>query len=212
LLSADSPFDRWFYGGDATAVSPQVKRGFALFNEAGCAGCHRYSNAFALFSDDGLYRTGVEFESRAREAQPPQRIQLAPGTIVPLEAAIRAPSRNDEGRAEVTGAPEDRWRYRTPSLRNVAITHPYMHDGSLATLEAVIDFYDRGAGADPGRDSRLRPLGLTDDQKSALLAFLRALTGSNVDALAADARSAPIGDPAGEVSSGVGGRGPHTGG
>ena len=95
---------------------------------------------------------------------------------------------------EVTGNPEDRFRYRTPSLRNVALTAPYMHDGSLTSLEAVVAFYDSGSGGDPGRDPRLQPLGLSRDERQALVAFLGSLTGANVDALAADARSAPIGE------------------
>ena len=69
-----------------------------------------------------------------------------------------------------------------------------MHDGSLRTLEAVIDFYAAGGAGDPGRDPGLSRLDLSAADKAALAAFLRALTGSNVDALAADARSVPIGD------------------
>lgn len=83
----------------------------------------------------------------------------------------------DPGRARVTGRPEDRGRFRTPSLRDVAGTAPYMHDGSMATLEEVVDFYDRGGRANPNLDPLLRPLGLTDREREALLAFLRSLDG-----------------------------------
>jgi len=194
LLSADSPFDRWYYGGEFDAVSPSAKRGFRLFSDVGCARCHRFTNHHAHFTDDGLHRTGVEFTSRQRAATPVDRVQIAPGVTVTLKTSIPPPPRNDEGRMEVSGSEDDRWKYRTPSLRNVAITAPYMHDGSMATLESVIGFYDGGGGNDPGRTRSLAPLNLTTDQKNDLLAFLDALTGSNVDALAADARSAPIGD------------------
>ena len=84
----------------------------------------------------------------------------------------------DLGRFEVTRHPDDRGRFKTPSLRNVAITAPFMHDGSLATLDAVIEFYDRGAGTNPHLDQQIRPLALSREERQALVAFLRALTGS----------------------------------
>ena len=194
MLSADSPFDRWFYGGDSLAPSETARRGFFVFVESGCNGCHTFGNEHAHFTDDGLHRTGVEFASRQREASPPAELQIAPGVIVPLAVNVPAPARNDLGLEELTGRPADRFRYRTPTLRNVALTAPYMHDGSLATLEDVVAFYDTGSGDDPDRDPRLQPLGLSQDERQMLVAFLESLTGSNVDALASDARSTPIGE------------------
>lgn len=82
----------------------------------------------------------------------------------------------DVGRAQVTGRPEDRGRFNTPSLRDVARTAPYMHDGSLPTLRDVLEFYDRGGTANPNLDRRLNPLGLTPAEIDDLLAYLRALT------------------------------------
>lgn len=84
---------------------------------------------------------------------------------------------DDLGRFAVTGEEADRGRFKTPSLRNVAETAPYMHDGSLATLEAVIDRYDAGGTANPRLDEEIRPLGLTPAEKRQLVAFLGALTG-----------------------------------
>ena len=84
----------------------------------------------------------------------------------------------DLGRFEVTRQPEDRGRFKTPSLRNVALTAPYMHDGSIKTLGEVIEFYDRGAGRNPNLDDQFRPLALSLPERQALAAFLRALTGS----------------------------------
>ena len=80
-------------------------------------------------------------------------------------------------------------------LRNVALTAPYMHDGSLPTLAAVVDYYDAGARPHEGLDARLHPLALTEDEKNALVRFLESLTGENVSMLIADAVAAPIGDP-----------------
>jgi cytochrome c peroxidase len=82
----------------------------------------------------------------------------------------------DFGRWAVTGKEEDRGRFKTPSLRGVASTAPYMHDGSIATLEEVVQFYDRGGGANPNRDVILQPLWLSKQEVKSLVAFLRALS------------------------------------
>jgi cytochrome c peroxidase len=92
----------------------------------------------------------------------------------------------DAGRFDVTELPEDRGRFKTPGLRDVGLTAPYMHDGSLATLEAVVEFYDRGGGRNPNLDPAMRPLRLTPDQRSALVAFLRGLQGATVASRASD--------------------------
>jgi len=83
----------------------------------------------------------------------------------------------DPGRGGVTGRDEDAGRFKTPTLREVGRTAPYMHDGSLATLEDVVDFYDRGGGDNPGLDPRIRPLRLTPEEKAGLVAFLASLSG-----------------------------------
>jgi cytochrome c peroxidase len=84
----------------------------------------------------------------------------------------------DPGRHNVTGVSTDLHAFRTASLRDVALTAPYMHDGGLRTLEEVIEFYDRGGLPNAGLDQDLRPLGLTTDEKHALVVFLRSLTGT----------------------------------
>ena len=82
----------------------------------------------------------------------------------------------DAGRQLVTALDADRGKFKVPSLRNVALTAPYMHDGSLATLEAVVEFYDRGGGSNPNLDAEVKPLRLTAAEKLSLIAFLRSLT------------------------------------
>jgi cytochrome c peroxidase len=84
----------------------------------------------------------------------------------------------DAGRFEFTEDPDDRGRFKTPSLRNVAITAPYMHDGSVATLDAVVEFYDRGGQPNPSLDRLIQPLRLSPEERQALVAFLTSLTGS----------------------------------
>jgi cytochrome c peroxidase len=200
LVSGDSAFDRWRYGGDETALSPAAQRGAALFTgEAGCASCHLVGERSALFTDHGLHNTGVGFRASMRPAETRRRVQVAPDTVLSFDPAVIAasaePPPNDLGRYEITLDPADRWKYRTPTLRNVALTAPYMHDGALATLGDVVAFYDAGGVPNPGLDSRIRPLGLSETQRRDLVAFLEALTGRDVDLLVADALAAPVGDP-----------------
>ena len=84
----------------------------------------------------------------------------------------------DDGRFAVTGKAEDRGAFKTPTLREVARTVPYMHDGSLATLEDVVEYYDRGGNKNPGLDAAIQPLHLSPEEKRALIAFLRSPTGT----------------------------------
>jgi len=85
---------------------------------------------------------------------------------------------DDSGRFKITGAEADRNAFKTPTLRNVARTAPYMHDGSLATLRDVINFYNAGGGAQQPKSMLLRKLNLTEKEKSDLVAFLESLTGT----------------------------------
>jgi cytochrome c peroxidase len=82
----------------------------------------------------------------------------------------------DPGRFRLTNKASDRARFKVPTLRNVALTAPYMHDGSLSTLEAVVEHYDAGGKAHPEKSALIHPLGLTSSEKKDLVAFLRALT------------------------------------
>ncbi len=82
---------------------------------------------------------------------------------------------SDPGRYETTRDPEDFGAFKTPMLRNVSRTAPYMHDGSLATLEDVVDFYNRGGNKNPNQSAGLKPLYLSESDKASLVAFLRAL-------------------------------------
>jgi cytochrome c peroxidase len=197
LVAGDSRFDRWRYGGDAAALGENEKRGFELFvGKARCAACHLVGERDALFTDHGFHNTGIGW--RRTYAVPERtRVEIAPGVFAELDRrtieSFSEPPPKDVGRYEITLDPADRWAYKTPSLRNVALTAPYMHDGSLATLEAVIEFYDRGGIDNPEKSALVAPLGLSADERAALAAFLRSLTGSSVAALVDEARKTPIG-------------------
>lgn len=189
LVAAGSRFDRWRFAGDAQALSPLERRGFALFTGAArCGRCHTVGERDALFTDHRFHATGVGFVPR------PSRIvvPLAPGVQTVLDVAVLAAFADapapDLGRFDVTLDPADRHAFRTPSLRNVARTAPYMHDGSLATLEDVVAFYDLGGGDLPDKSALLVPLGLADEDRRALVAFLRALDSEALPALIDAAR------------------------
>ena len=108
---------------------------------------------------------------------------------------VSEPAPGDLGYYEITQDPDDRWKYRTPTLREVARTAPYMHDGSLPTLRDVVHFYDEGGVPNETLDPAMRPLGLSETEADDLVAFLEALGGSDVDTLVSDAFAAPVGDP-----------------
>lgn len=150
VLSGNSPWDRWEHEREEAAVSDAARRGEELFRgKASCAQCHTGSNYSD--ADAGLFHN------------------IGVGMSNPEP---------DMGRYAVTEQEEDRGAFKTPTLRNVAETAPYMHDGSVATLEEVIEFYERGGEPNPWLDSKMRPISnLTDQEKQDLLAFLQALTG-----------------------------------
>jgi cytochrome c peroxidase len=202
LVSGNSRFDRWYFGDEEGAMTPAAIRGFELFKGgAGCVSCHQVNEDHALFTDNELHDTGIGWHhSMGKDSK--QRIMDLGGGIrieVDMDAVAGTAERpyNDLGLYEATQDPADRWKFRTPSLRNLAVTAPYMHDGSLPTLEAVVDFYDQGGFAHPEQDERIRSLGLTDAEKADLVAFLQALTGHNIELFETDAAAAPVGEPAG---------------
>ncbi|NQV21019.1 MAG: hypothetical protein HQ511_06345 [Rhodospirillales bacterium] len=201
LLSGNSLFDKWHFGGDPQAASDQVKLGFELFTgKAGCVACHAVEDDRALFTDHGLHNTGIGFQSDTvvRISTEPIKVEVAPGVVVPMArkavSSVGLPRERDLGRMEITRDPADLYLYKTPMLRNVALTAPYMHDGSLRPLDDVVRFYNEGGHPNPGLDPLIRPLGLKDNEVNALVAFLEALTGDNVAELQADGRSVPIGN------------------
>jgi cytochrome c peroxidase len=165
LVSANSAFDRWYYGDDKDALSSGQQAGFGLFTgKAGCSGCHLVGERSALFTDNQMHNTGIGYQRSMSKRPQNTRVQIAPGETITVSSDVVAdatePRPSDLGLYEITEDPEDRWKYRTPSLRNVALTAPYMHDGSISGLAAVIEFYDRGGVENPLRDPRILPLGL----------------------------------------------------
>ena len=198
LNSADSPFDRWYFAKQADALSPTAQRGFALFTgKAGCSACHTLTAEYALFSDQQLHNTGVGYAASMTPTESKRQLQIAPGRFIEVDRqqfdSLAEPKVNDLGAYAVTQNPKDRWHYKTPSLRNISLSAPYMHNGVFSSLAEVIAFYNRGGIPNENLDPLIRPLHLSVAEQAELLAFLETLTGSNVNALVADGFAAPIG-------------------
>jgi cytochrome c peroxidase len=166
LLSRDTPLDRHLRG-EPGALSARQRAGLGLFlGKAGCATCHNGPN----LTDERFHNLGVPEEPKAKED--PRVLATARFVGKVSGFAEYRTLTEDPGRFLVTRAPEDWKAFATPPLREVASTAPYMHNGALATLDDVIDFYDRGGGGDPKKSSMLRPLGLSREEKESLREFL----------------------------------------
>lgn len=153
--------------GDTDALSPLAAEGLRLFaGKAGCARCHHGP----AFSDGLAHRLGVA-ENAAILGDPERTVSL-----LHHHASLGSPhpmaERSDTGVHALTRSAADRGRFVTPGLRGVAHTAPYMHNGTLPDLAAVIAFYDRGGG----RGAETKPLGLSARERAALVAFLEALS------------------------------------
>jgi cytochrome c peroxidase len=199
LNSANSPFDRWYFKHDKKALDSQAQQGFQLFTgKAGCVACHSIDAKHALFTDQKLHNTGLGYAQAMQADSSSQKVQLAPNVFAEVSKqlikSVSEAKTNDLGRYEVSQNPADRWQYKTPSLRNIALTAPYMHNGSLGSLRDVVEFYNCGGVANENLDGLIKPLNLTHQEIDELVVFLTALTGDNVDELVGDAIAAPIGD------------------
>ena len=163
-MSGNSPFDRFYYGGEANAISEAAKRGLQFFlnpslQSANCISCHRIDTGFATFTEARFHNTGV--------------------AVDPVTRAILDPGRQAiSGEGRLTGA------FRTMTLRNIALTAPYMHNGSFKTLEEVMDFYFQSGRANSFLSNDMPRLGLLDipaalqpQAKKDLVEFMKTLTG-----------------------------------
>lgn len=148
LVSGNSSFDRYM-AGEATALSESAKRGFELFRgPADCIACHSYNKESPFFSDFEFHNIGLGWADLP-----------------------------DLGRYEISKQREHKGAFRTPSLRNVAQTAPYMHDGRMASLQEVLEFHGGRHEQNPFLDKLIRPLNLSETDKADLIAFLDSLTG-----------------------------------
>ena len=196
MLAADSAFDRWRYGGQEDALDAIAKQGFDLFTgKAGCVNCHALNDRDALFTDHLFHDDGIGWIP-ARD--------IGAGRLItrrgmPIYTAVNDPDAvatpSDMGRMEITKEFVDMFRYRTPSLRNVELTAPYMHNGTFETLEDIVAYYAEGGFRHFGIDRMVRDLNLSDTEQAALVAFLKSLTAGNIKALIVEAQSEATPEP-----------------
>ena len=158
IVSMRSPYDRYRWGGDSSALSDSAKRGELIFfssEHAGCFQCHAGWNFSGTIQFEGSPSAHASF----------------------LNTGVSTYAAPNRGLFEQTQKAEDMGKFRVPSLRNIAITAPYMHDGSLATLQDVIDHYQAGGKFEhPNKSPILHRLQLSDDDKRDLIEFLKSLT------------------------------------
>ncbi len=156
VKTSQNSYDRYI-SGDTEALSESAHRGLQLFTgEAGCASCHQLSarNGRVALTNGGFANTGVAFKGPLAEDAVP-----------------------DVGLASQTFAVDDASRFKVPSLRDVARRPPYMHNGSLATLAEVVDYYAQGGTKNAHLDERIKPLDLDEQERGDLVAFLESLSG-----------------------------------
>lgn len=175
LIAGNSPFDQFFFGRNKSAISASAARGSRVFRRKGnCANCHEISWNNALFTDNRFYNIGVGFEKLQPEVD---AILLALEQGKSLDLLKLAEDQKSElGRFNVTSVIDDIGRFKTPTLRNIALTGPYMHDGSIKTLAEVVEYYDKGGEKNRFLDPAIFPLKLTEQEKKDLLAFMKSLT------------------------------------
>jgi len=183
LIGGNSPFDRYYFGGDKEAMSPAAIRGLKVFVGQGrCVSCHLIEQTQALFTDNRFHMIGVAAN------QMPQDLDELSAAVEDVKkkgtdiAVLSNPKTSSLGRYAVTRDLTDIGAFKTPTLRNIELTAPYMHDGSHKTLEEVVQFYNNGGRtneSDPVPEllsGGIRPLNLTEEQQADLVEFLKALT------------------------------------
>ena len=180
IVSFRSPFDRYRFHGDETALSPAARRGMELFfsRRARCSGCHlgRPDQTHGgLSTDISLNLDGGSKTATSPLTDPPV-FNFHNTGLYNLPGPVPYPPENT-GRHAHTGNLEHVGQFRIPSLRNVTLTAPYMHDGSIAALSEVLDHYVAGGRApNPQQSEAIEPVALRDDQRQDLIAFLQSLT------------------------------------
>lgn len=177
LIAGNSAFDQYYFGRDKSRLSESAARGLRLFRRKGnCANCHEISWNSAFFSDNNFYNIGVGF----KRIQPliDDFIKILNMGENPDKLFLTTSQHSELGRFNATQFTSDIGKFKTPTLRNIALTSPYMHDGSMQTLEQVVEYYDKGGDKNRFIDPAIFPLHLNEQEKKDLVAFMNSLTSS----------------------------------
>ncbi|HWE00512.1 MAG TPA: cytochrome c peroxidase [Bryobacteraceae bacterium] len=183
LVFGNSPFDR-FIAGDANAMNESQRRGWTLFNGKGrCMSCHGFSSTQPFFTDNRFHNIGIAaHKANFVELAVKARRMVETGNIKQIDELAIQTDLSELGRFLVTKNYADTGAFKTSALRNIALTAPYMHDGSLPTLWDVIDHYNKGGIQNPFLDGGMQRLGLSENEIDDLVAFLGALTSNDFKA------------------------------
>ena len=196
VISGDSPFDRYYFGGEEDALTEQQKRGFELYlNEGRCVSCHVIEQTQALFTDNRFHNIGVGINNIQNDIPKLAGNFLeADRTLSEVDVEVLTDPRTSElGRFAISHGFDDIGSFKTPTLRNVAVTAPYMHDGSIETLKDVMIHYNNGGVTDVGDpvndflSGGIRSLDLDEDQIDDLVEFMEALTSPEFEPSADEA-------------------------
>jgi cytochrome c peroxidase len=184
LIFLNAPFDR-FAGGDSRALSPAAQRGLALFNgKARCVSCHMVNSSNPLGTDNLFHNIGVSARKQNFEALAGQALSVLKegSNTEALDKLAIETDMSELGRFLVTKKRADIGAFKTEQLRNVGLTAPYMHDGSLKTLWDVMDHYNKGGETNAYLDGGIEPLNLSEGEINDVVVFLFALTDTRFTA------------------------------
>ena len=183
LVSGDSPFDRYM-AGDDKALTESERRGWSLFNGKGrCMSCHGFSATQPFFTDNRFHNIGIAaHKANFVELAIKARAIVERGNLKQIDELAIQTDMSELGRFLVTKNYADTGAFKTSALRNIALTAPYMHDGSLPTLWDVMDHYNKGGVQNPFLDGGMQRLGLTENEIDDLVAFLGSLTSGDLKA------------------------------
>ncbi len=187
VLSGNSAFDRYYFRRQYDAMTVAQIRGLSLFLGQGrCVSCHSIEQDHALFTDGQFHNIGIGINAIQQDVPKLAEAYLAAkATGANVDVTVLTDKKSSElGRFAVTNELSQVGAFKTPTLRDIDLTAPYMHDGSLKTLQEVMAHYNNGGASKPDErvndflDGGIRPLNLTDAQMDDLVAFMKALTGS----------------------------------
>lgn len=185
VVSGNSPFDRYQYGGEYDAMTPAQIRGLDLFvDKARCVSCHVIEQTQAIFTDNRFHNIGQGINDiQADVPKLAKEFLKAEATLSEVDVKVLSDAKTSElGRFAVTRRVDELGAFKTPTLRNIAVTAPYMHDGKLKTLKEVVEHYNNGGTNEEGDSVNdflsggIRPLDLSEEEIDDLVAFMEALT------------------------------------
>jgi cytochrome c peroxidase len=204
-IAGNSPFDRWYFGGEKDAISEEAVRGFGVFLGNGrCVSCHTIEQDFALFTDHQFHNVGIGINDiQEKVPELARAFQIAKNQGLDVDVAVLSDADTSHlGRFAVDDQLSSMGAFKTSTLRNIAVTAPYMHDGSLMTLQEVVEHYNNGGVSKEGEPINpflgggIRPLNLTEQEIEELVAFMETLTSPRFEPAGNDfvTSASPMGD------------------